>query len=410
MKYLIIGGGPCADSAAKELRKGDPDAEITILTKEWHPPYRRLALTKQAWDVPFENISLKTENQNVIIELGVRAVNIDSKHKIVTCETKEKREYHLADPVYKTFEYDKLLIATGITPRKLKYNADIIYLRNYTDFCDLKSQIGEKKHPHVLIIGAGFTGLELGAELCKRGAYVTMVYPEDLPCRNILPLDFCIEIVETMRKNKVSMISGETVKEFKYESVMGKYNSPEYEGYNVVLESGRTVTEYFDAVVASVGNIPNTVFEDKIKSDRGIIVNEYLETNIKDIYAAGDVAVFPSKLFGRNMRKEFMDNAIKSGKCAAQNMLGNRTEYDPVINTFFDAFDISYKAVGEYGMNMDASYKKVEEGSIIFYREDNIIKGVVFWKVKPALAIATNIIKDKLTLSDEEYLYMMKYK
>ena len=359
--------------------------------------------------MPFENISLKTEDQNIIIECGLKAIDIDPKQKLLTCETNEKQEYHLVDPIYKTYEYDKLLIATGIRPRKLNFNEDIIYLRNYSDFCYLKSQIEGKEHPHVLIIGAGFTGLELGAELAKRGANVTMVYPEDLPCRNILPLDFCVQIVETMRKNKVSMISGETVKEFKYES-MGNEFATKREGYNVVLESGRTVTEYFDAVVASVGNIPNTLFEDKINNDRGIIVNEYLETNIKDVYAAGDVAVFPSTLYGRNMRKEFMDNAIKSGKCAAQNMLGTPTTYDPILNTFFDAFDISYKAVGEYGMNMSASYKNIDGGSVIFYREDNIIKGIVFWKVKPALAIATTCIKDKLTLSDDEYLYMMKYK
>ncbi len=409
MNYLIIGGGPCADAAAKEIRKGDKEAEIRIITEEWFPPYRRLSLTKQAWDVPFENISLKTKDQNIIIECELKAIDIDPKQKLLTCETNEKQEYHLVDPIYKTYEYDKLLIATGIRPRKLNFKEDIIYLRNYSDFCYLKSQIEGKEHPHVLIIGAGFTGLELGAELAKRGANVTMVYPEDLPCRNILPLDFCVQIVETMRKNKVSMISGETVKEFKYES-MGNEFATKREGYNVVLESGRTVTEYFDAVVASVGNIPNIPFEEKLVCDRGIVVNEFLETNIKDVYAAGDVAVFPSKHFGRNMRKEFMDNAIKSGKCAGQNMLGTPTEYDPIINTFFDAFDMSYKAVGEYGMNMDVSYKKVDEGSAMFYREDNVIKGIVFWKVKPALAMATTIIKDKLTLSDDEYLYMMKYK
>ncbi len=409
MKYLIIGGGPCADAAAKEIRKGDKEAEIRIITEEWFPPYRRLSLTKQAWDVPFENISLKTEDQNVIIECGLKAVDIDPKKKIVSCISKHKK-YNLVDEVYTTFEYDKLLIATGISPRQLNFGEYIIYLRTYSDLGEIKKVFEDEKHPDILLIGAGFTGLELACELTKRGANVTMVYPEDLPCRNVLPLDFCIEIVETFRKNKVSMISRETIKSLTYDSKMGKYNSDEFEGYNVVLESGRELKHYYNGVIASVGNIPNVPFPEKIDNDRGIIVNEFLETNIKDVYAAGDVAVFPSKHFGRNMRKEFMDNAIKSGKCAGQNMLGNKTEYDPIINTFFDAFDMSYKAVGEYGMNMDVSYKKVDEGSVIFYREDNVIKGIVFWKVKPALAMATTIIKDKLTLSDDEYLYMMKFK
>ena len=102
-------------------------------------------------------------------------------------------------------------------------------------------------------------------------------------------------------------------------------------------------------------------------------------------------------------------NAIKSGKCMALNMTGTKTEYNPVLNTFFDTFGIGYKAVGEYGMNMDVSSKETKDGKIVFYRRDNVISGILFWKTKPNLAVALKAIEDRLTLSDEEYMYMMKY-
>ena len=83
MKYLIIGGGPCGDSAAKEIRKLDKEGEITLITEEVYPPYRRLSLTKQAWSMPFDSMALNTEKQGVNVVTGVRAESLDEKEKTV---------------------------------------------------------------------------------------------------------------------------------------------------------------------------------------------------------------------------------------------------------------------------------------------------------------------------------------
>lgn len=381
MKYLIIGGGPCGDSCAKELRKLDPESDITILTEENYVPYRRLSLTKQAWTVPFESISLKTEKQNVNIAKGVKAVSLDETNREVTGSDG------------KNYPYDRLLIATGISPRKLP-DKGIIYLRTYDDFLCLKKSLETGRK--VLVIGAGFTGLELAGELKKQGCEVTVIFPEELPVSKILPENFCKQILNTMETNGIEMINSDrTVSIEKTEK-----------GFVSVTEKGREINS--DIIVASIGNVCNIPFEEKLDCDRGIIVNSYMETNIPNVYAAGDAAVFESPLFGITSRKEFMDNAIKSGKCAAQNMFGQKTVYNPILNTFFDTFDIGYKAVGEYGMNFDVSVAEAGEGSVIFYRRDNIITGILFWNIKPVLATAIKCIEDRLTLSDEEYMYMMK--
>ena len=381
MKYLIIGGGPCGDSAVKELRKNDPDGEITLITDENFPPYRRLSLTKQVFDLPFDKISLNTEKSNINLVKGVKAQDIDPEKKTVLCSNGKK------------YVYDKLLIATGISPRKLNYEG-FFYLRTAEDFEKLKPFVKEGKR--CVIIGAGFTGLELSSELCKRGCKVSVIYMESLPCTKVLPESFCREIVDTFEKNGVEMLKEDSV-----DIVEFSHNE-----YKITTKQGKNIV--CDFVVASVGNTPNNPFGDKILTENGIAVNEYLETSIKDVYAAGDVAQFPSTLYGTKMRKEFMDNAIKSGKVAALNMVGQKTVHNPILNTFFDAFDLGYKALGEYGMNMNVSVAETDLGKVLFYRQDNnVLKGVLFWKMKPVFS-AAKCIEDQLTLSDEEYMYMFK--
>lgn len=382
MKYLIIGGGPCGDSAAKEIIKRDPQGEVTVLSEENYVPYRRLALTKQAWTGPFETISLKTDTAKINTVLGVKALELDENSQTVTAGDG------------KTYFYDKLLIATGISPRRLPYEG-IIYLRTYEDFLNLKKSI--EKGKKVTVIGAGFTGLELAGELKKQGCDVNLLFPENIPCTKVLPEKFCQDIYDSMEKGGVNMCPLETAETV--ECAEGKYK--------IITSKKREII--CDTVVAGIGNTCNIPFGSKLICENGIKTDSYLETNIKNVYAAGDVAQFPSRLFGVNMRKEFMDNAIKSGKCAAANMCGSETEYNPVINTFFDTFDVGYKAVGEYGMNFRVSYKEAKKGYVIFYRNENVLCGVVFWNVKPALTVAAKCIEDRLTLSDEEYLYMMKY-
>lgn len=380
MKYVIIGGGPCGDSAIKEIRKNDKESEITLISEEAFPPYRRLSLTKQAWTMAFDKISLKTEGQNINFVPNTKAIDLDHENKKVICSNG------------KNYEYDKLLIATGISPRKLSYEG-LVYLRTYSDLENLKSKLVNAKD--LLVIGAGFTGLELGAQLKEQGYNVSIINPDDLPCKRFLPIEFCKEINDSFINNGIKFIND------------GKYNIEKVGDKFKVTFSNGDVIEY-DLVIASIGNIPNIPFGDKLSVENGIVVNEFMETSIDSVYAAGDVAQYESSLFGYKMRREFMDSAMKGGKCAAQNMLGIKTSYDPILNTFFDAFDLSYKAVGEYAMNMDVTFKEVQGGSVIFYKKDNEIKGVLFWKVKPALAVASKLIEDRLTLSDEEYFYMMK--
>jgi len=383
-KYLIIGGGPCGDAAVKSIREYDKEGDITLITNEEVGPYRRMSLTKQIWITnDINSISLKTQRHNINLITNNAVVNIKPEDKLVTCANGD------------TYSYEKLLIATGINPRKLPCE-NIIYYRNIKDYEILRNKIDHKEN--VLIIGCGFTGLELASELKKLGKNIKMIFLEDYTVDRFVPLEFSIKIMNAFRENGIELINSDTVE-----------NITEIDdSYKITTRNGQKFDT--DCIIASVGNLPAIDFlkDSNIEISNGIKVDKYCQTNIKDIYSAGDVAEFPSELFNTNMRREFMDNAVKMGKVAGANMCGQNIEYNPILSTFFDAFSVSYNACGEYSCQMRMSFKNLnDEEYIIFYRKENTLQGIMFWKTKPNIQAANKIISEKLTLSDEEYINML---
>ncbi len=380
--YLMIGGGISADSAAKAIRTQDKTGTIGILCEEPVGPYRRPALSKQLWSgAPESLIWLNTEKTGAQVILNSKAISLKPADKIVTDENGVD------------YGYDKLLIATGIEPRKLPFGEDnVIYFRNHSDYTRLRAlcDMGDE----FVIIGGGFTGSELASVLADNGKNVTMIFPEDNLGARVFPIDLSVFLSEYYRDHKVTILSGDVPVSVEKDS----------NRYKVLTRNGRELIA--DGVVASIGMQPNCDLPTtgNIDCDNGIIVNEYLQTSDPDIYAAGDAANFYSLSMEKRMRCEHVDNALNMGKCAGRGMAGLPEPYEYLAFAYADMFDMGYRSIGQIDSRMDihAVWTDHCKEGILYYRENGRVRGVLFWNMRKDLDKARNLMANKQPISNEE--------
>ena len=371
-RYVIIGGGMSADAAVEGIREKDAEGSILVISSEPDPPYKRPPLSKALWKkTPLEKIWLDTAGKKADVLLNQRVVNVDKDEKKVT--TASGDVYH----------YDKLLLATGGKRRTLPFGEDaILYYRTVEDFKKLHEMSDSRKR--FAVIGSGFIGSEIAAALAMNGKEVVLfdigpgigwnVFPDDMTeYLNRYYQDKGVEIVTNVKVTNVEKAGDK---------------------YKLSLNSGQSYE--IDGVVAGVGIMPDTDLAEalQLKVDNGIHVNEFLQTTDPDIYAAGDVANFYNSLLGRRIRVEHADNATSMGKAAGRNMAGAGEKYDYLPFFYSDLFDLGYEAVGL----LDARCELVEdwqtkfEKGVLYYLEDNRVRGVLLWNVWDKVDQAREVI------------------
>ncbi|KAK4392086.1 Monodehydroascorbate reductase [Sesamum angolense] len=344
-KYVIVGGGVAAGYAAREFAKqGVKPGELAIISKEAVAPYERPALSK-AYLFP-EGISLI---------LSTEIVKADLASKTVISAAGE------------TFKYQILIIATGSTVIRLSdfgvQGADaknIFYLREIDEADELVKAIKAKKNGKAVIVGGGYIGLELSAALRINNFDVSMVFPEPWCTANmyvfIVPRLFTAGIAafyEGYYANKgIKIIKGTVAVGFGTE--MGKDGT--------VLEA--------DIVVVGVGGKPlTTLFKDRLTRKRvglrQMVITKpaytkkspnrfdaFFKTSVPDVYAVGDVATFPMKLYGETRRVEHVDHARKSAEQAVKAIFASEqgksiSEYDYLPYFYSRSFDLSWQFYGD---------------------------------------------------------------
>ncbi len=377
--YVIIGGGMTADAAVKGIREVDASRSIGVFGMESDPPYNRPPLSKDLWKgAPMANVWRKTEDQGAQLNLGCKIESIDPQQK------------RIVDNNGTTHSFDKLLLATGGSPRQLPFGAgQIIYFRTMADYRRLQALA--EKGKRLAVIGGGFIGSEIAAALASNGKQVTMITPEQTIGSRVFPHDLGIHLNDYYQQKGVELLTQEKVLNVE---ARGDFLVVKTRG----LQSARDREIRVDGVVAGVGLQPNIELAKAaaLRVDNGITVDEYLRTSHPDIYAAGDVAAFYNPLLRKRIRVEHEDNANTMGRMAGRNMAGERERYDHLPSFYSDLFELSYEAVGELDPSLEIVTDWTEENrlGLIYYLRENRVRGVLLWNIWGAVNAARELIAE----------------
>jgi NADPH-dependent 2,4-dienoyl-CoA reductase/sulfur reductase-like enzyme len=325
---VIVGGGAAGLAAADMLRRRGYGGSLTMISADDAPPCDRpnlskdfLAGTAQEDWIPLRPPEYYTERR-IDLVLNSRASSLDLREKRV----------HLENG--RTYAFEALLIATGADPVRLEIPGatptQVHYLRTFADSRAIIARAASAKQ--VMIIGASFIGLEVAASLRARDLSVHVVAPENQPLERILGAEVGRFIRKLHEEKGVVFHLGTTV---------GRMD-----GRTATLSDGSRVDA--DFVVVGVGVRPAIGLAEKagLKIDRGVAVNEYLETSAPGVFAAGDIARWPDRHSGGAIRVEHWVVAERQGQVAAMNMLGRRERFNLVPFFWSQHYDVAINYVG----------------------------------------------------------------
>src|SRR5262245_21701570 len=325
---VIVGGGAAGLGAADMLRRQAYDGPITMISADDSPPPDRpnlstdyLAGTAQEDWIPLRAPEFYTDNR-IELMLGARVSSLDVARREVLLENGSRHAF------------GALLIATGAEPIHLPIpGADAPHVHYLRSFADSKAIIeNTQQAKKVVVAGASFIGLEVAASLRNRDIAVDVVAPERVPLERVMGAELGRFIQTLHESHGVVFHLGETVK-----SIDGRR----------VSTSGGSMLDA-DFVVMGVGVRPATALAEQagLAVDRGIVVNEYLETSAAGIFAAGDVARWPDRRTGERVRIEHWVVAERQGQAAARNILGRREVFADVPFFWSQHYDIPINYVG----------------------------------------------------------------
>jgi len=325
---VIVGGGAAGLAAAEMLRRKGYSGPVTMISADSAPPCDRPNLSKDflAGTAPEDWIPLRQPDwyseQKIDLILNSRVTSLDTRKKTIGTDDG------------KTYEYGALLLATGADPIKLPLEganpSQVFYLRSLADSKAIVSKATSSKQ--VVVVGASFIGLEVAAALRTRGVAVYVVAPEAVPMEKILGPKVGAFVRDLHESHGVVFHLGETVKRV--------------DGDRVTLSGGQTIQA--DFIVLGVGVRPSIALAEQagLKMDRGIAVNEFLETSAPGVFAAGDAARWPDPHTGDRIRVEHWVVAERQGQTAAKNMLGLREPFDAVPFFWSQHYDVPINYVG----------------------------------------------------------------
>jgi 3-phenylpropionate/trans-cinnamate dioxygenase ferredoxin reductase subunit len=332
--FVIVGGGLAGAKAAETLRAEGFDGPLVLLGEEAEPPYERPPLSKDYLLGKAERDASAVHppdwyaEHDVDLRTGVRATALDpAAHRL-----------ELAGG--ESLGYGRLLLATGSSARRLPVPgadlAGVLYLRTRADADRLKDELtgGGRR---VVVIGAGWIGLEVTAAARTHGNDVTVVEPQPTPLHQVLGAEMGAVFARLHRDHDVTLLTETTVRELRGSA--GRVES---------VVTDRHAGLPADLVVVGIGAAPNTQLAAAagMEVDNGIVVDERLRSATPDVFAAGDVASAFHPLYGRYVRVEHWANALNGGPAAARSMLGQDVSYERVPYFFTDQYDLGMEYSG----------------------------------------------------------------
>lgn len=354
-----------ADKAARAIRSQDPDATIGILTASKYGPLYRPALSKGLWQEPQSTLEAQlfgTEGAGVTVYTGVRVTSLDpSSHSVATSTGT-------------TFEYSRLLLATGARPKVPEgFPADsrIVTVREPEDYIRLRDQVSV--NTTVAVVGAGYIASEIAAGLATVGAKVSMHFPAQKLLDHMFPDSITTHISQVYGGKGIQLHAGRSLTSI----------SADDADLELSFENGDRVSA--DLVVLAIGVTPVLDLAELAGADiaadgAGVVVKADMSTSLPDVWAAGDIVYYDDPILGKR-RVEHIAHAEQTGSIAGISMTGHAAPQLKTPMFYADLFDDGYEAVGE----ISTDYRTVERwnsdktNAVVYYLDDDRIRGVLLW-------------------------------
>lgn len=394
--FVIVGAGLAGAAAAEALRARGFDGRVVLIGGESDLPYDRPPLSKDYLQDRSEKAKLYVHperwyaDHHIEMRLDVSATTIDRAAHEVMLEDGER------------IHYDKVLLATGASPRRLQLpGADldgVMYLRNINDCEALKAAFANAGH--VVIIGGGWIGMESAAAARTAGCEVTVIVRGELPLDAVLGTQVAQHYAALHRRHGIELRVEVAVEEITGES--GRATG-------VRLADGTLIGA--DVVVVGIGAVPNTALADDagLVVDDGVVVDEHLATSDPDIFAAGDIANSYYPHLQRHLRLGHWSAARRQPGVAAAGMMGEAATYDNVPYFFSDQYELGMEYLGY--VPKDAVTEVVYRGDVatgrylVFWLDsDRVLAGmnVNIWHLTGAIRtlVASDARVDRTKLAD----------
>lgn len=392
--FAIIGASTAGAYAARTLRKEGFDGAILLIGAEKEYPYARPPLTKQYLQKQYDRNRLFFWREDSYREIGIEMMLGSRVTRLLPGE--KQLELENGPRLYA----DKILIATGMTPRKLPLGADfpnVHYLRTLSD-CEAILHSCEGAGA-AAIIGGGFIGMEVAASLSENDIAVSVILREAVALEHAIGAETGKILMDLHRRQGVTFYPQATVATIEGDT----------RARRMKLESGEVID--CDVVVIGAGVTASMDFikDTPIEVDRAILVDEFCRTSLPDIFAAGDVTSFYHPALGRHIHIEHWENARLHGIAAAQNMLGRRVAFRPVPFFWSDQYlDIQYAG---FPLNWDRAVFRgnvqEEDFSVFLLDGRRMVAAVCFarWKERRACEriLSEGIEIDPEKLSDDSF-------
>jgi 3-phenylpropionate/trans-cinnamate dioxygenase ferredoxin reductase subunit len=365
--HIIVGASLAGAKAAETLRAEGFDGRVVLVGAEDERPYERPPLSKDylRGEVGREKVYVHDESfyaeHDIELRLGTAAVGLDTS----------RREVALGDG--EVLRYDRLLLATGSEPRRLAIPGTeldgVLYLRSVHDSDLLHERMD--RGGAVVVVGAGWIGSEVAASARQRGLEVTVVEPAAVPLERVMGAEVGAIYRDIHTDQGVEMLMGTGVEAFEGDKAVER----------VRTSDGRVIE--CDFVVVGVGVLPRIrlAAQAGLDVDNGILVDEHLETSVRGVFAAGDVANARHPFYGEPIRVEHWANALHQGPAAARNMVGRADPFERLPYFFSDQYDVG----------MEYSGFAREWDRVVFRGDPASRKFIAFWVSDERVVAGMNV-------------------
>jgi len=395
--YVIIGDGIAGSSAAETLREEDPDADVTVITDEGEALYNRILIKEFAkGKLPEAPISIHDDSwydeRNIDLKLNTLVTNIDTDaHTVGTHEGE-------------TLEYDKLLVATGGTPTQLPVeNSDADGISHFWTFQDARQiKDGMEAADDAVIVGAGLLGIDLAAICGAQDVSGKYLMRGNAWWRYALSEEGAEIMHEAMRERGVEPV---------FESGVDRFEVDD-DGHVTAAIDPNGDRYGADFVGIAIGlNFNTEILQDTdVKQDNGVVVDQYMQTNVEDVYAAGDLTRFYDVILGEYAQNGAWGSAKEQGTIAAKNMIDPESEEFRWVSSYsITHFDFPFLSFGHPTLGDDSAEMKHSdtEWRRIAIKDGKIVGGVLIGDLSPQSAYK-KLMRDEVPIGDQKEILMQE--